>query len=108
VHQRAIDRLADWKTAAINYEQRQANHPTDSAEQAGIRHRRLQEEQSARELEAQAAGIRHDGEPGFYRSPYYAWSFWGFGIFFLLNCLFFVLGGRGGSPSRETKADSPG
>jgi len=106
VHQRAVDRLADWKDATINYEQRQANQPTDTAKQAGIRYRRLQEEQSARELEAQAASVRYDGEPGFYRSPYYTWSFWGFGIFFLLNGLFFIFAGRKEAPSPKTNADS--
>jgi len=94
VHQRAIDRLSDWRAAASNYEQRQANHPTDTPEQAGIRQRRLLEERSARELEAQAASVRYAGEPGFYRSPYYTWSFWGFGILFLINGLFFIFAGR--------------
>jgi len=105
VHQRAIDRLADWEAAASNYAQRQANQPTDSAEQAGIRYQRLREEQNARELEAQAADIRYEGEPGFYRSPYYAWSFWGFGIICLINFLFFLIGGGWERPARESKAD---
>lgn len=84
IYGRAVDRLYDWEKVIDQYSLEQHNRDEDDS----IVKRRLQEELAARQLEYQAAEIRHNGEPTFFYSTFYVWGFWFFAIAFFLDGIF--------------------
>lgn len=70
---RAEERLGDWEQAVSNYKIEQAYGEKDK--DASIRFQRLATELVARQREYEAALTRYKGDPGYFRSTFFTWSF---------------------------------
>jgi hypothetical protein len=70
---RAEDRLGDWELAIDNYRIEQVYGEKDK--DASVRFQRLATELSARRNEYEAALTRYKGDPQFFRSSFFTWSF---------------------------------
>ena len=70
---RAEERLGDWELAIDNYRIEQAYGEKDK--EASVRFQRLATELSARRNEYEAALTRYKGDPQFFRSSFFTWSF---------------------------------
>lgn len=70
---RAEERLGDWELAIDNYKIEQAYGEKDK--DASVRFQRLATELSARRNEYEAALTRYKGDPQFFRSSFFTWSF---------------------------------
>jgi len=82
IYERAIDRLSDWEKSGVHLEE--SIRESKSNEDASLYARRFQEELYARKLELEAAEVRFNGEPQFFRSTFVTWSLW----FFSLVCFY--------------------
>ena len=70
---RAAERLGDWELAIDRYSIEQAHGEKDK--DASVRFQRLATELSARRSEYEAALTRYKGDPQFFRSSFFTWSF---------------------------------
>ncbi len=99
VFARAEDRLSDWELAIDKYRIEQAYGEKDK--DASVRFKRLTTEFSARRNEYQAALTRYRGDPDFFRSSFFTWSFSGFSVIFAIAG--FVIFKRRGSDANSFK-----
>jgi len=92
-YERARDRLYDWEKVVDEY-QYSPEREVASKEKDSITWRRLREELAARQLEYQAAEIRYNGEPGFFHSTFYTWSYLLFAIAFFITGVSILRGNK--------------
>ncbi len=79
---RAEERLGDWELAIDKYRIEQAYGEKDK--DASVRFQRLATELSARRNEYEAALTRYKGEPQFFRSSFFTWSFGAISVAFAI------------------------
>lgn len=74
-YERALAREFQCEADLYNYTLEQENSP-DSPEKRSLHLRRIKEELAARKLELQAAKVRFNGEPLYFRSNFISWMLW--------------------------------
>lgn len=79
---RTGERLGDWELAIDNYRNEQAYGEKDK--DASVRFQRLATELSARRNEYEAALTRYKGDPEFFRSSFFTWSFGAIAVAFAI------------------------
>lgn len=94
---RAGERVGDWELAIHNYRVEQAYGEKDK--DASVHSQRLATELSARRNEYEAALTRYKGDPKFFRSSFFTWSFGAIAVAFAIGG--FVMFKRLGSHARQ-------
>ena len=80
IYSRALERVSDWERVLSEYRFEQSLGRRDP--EAAVRLQRLMQELAARRSEYRAAEIRYRGEPEFFRSVFFTWSWWLIGVVF--------------------------
>lgn len=82
---RAVERLGEWELVIDDYRIEQVYGEKDK--DASVRFQRLATELSARRSEYEAALTRHKGDPEFFHSSFFTWSFGAIAVAFAITGL---------------------